>query len=97
MLSVEQFKERIARTNHSDSFYIVVDANNENQFFFVGNGGMGSSISAPIERFSPEIKEYIISMINSDQLIRNEKQIFLSDRNIWVYSLSYTSSSKGNA
>ena len=90
MLSVEQFKERVARTNHSDSLHIVVDANNEHQFYIVGNGGMGSIISAPIERFSPEIKESIISMVYSGLLIKNEKRDFLLDRNIWVHSLSYT-------
>jgi|GEM_PF-925847 len=90
MLTVKQFKERITRTNHSDSLYIVVDANNENQLYIVGNGGMGSTISAPIERFSPEIKECIISMIHSGQLTKDEKRDFLFDRNIWVHSLSYT-------
>lgn len=95
MLTVKQFKERVARTNHSDSLYIVVDANNENQFYIVGNGGMGSTISAPIERFSPEIKECIISMIHSGQLIKDEKRDFLLEKNIWVYYLSLSPSAKG--
>ena len=92
MLTVEQFKERIAYSNRSDWLHVVVDANNENQFYIVGNGGMGSTISAPIERLSPEIKQCIISMINSGQLIKDEKRGFLFDKNIWVHSLSYAQS-----
>ena len=90
MLSVEEFKERIACSNQSDWLHVVVDAHNENQFYIVGNGGMGSTISAPIERFLPEIKDCIISMVYSGLLIKDEKRDFLLDRNIWVHSLSYT-------
>jgi len=92
MLSVEKFKERIACSNQSDWLHVVVDAHNENQFYIVGNGGMGTTISAPVERFAPEIKGCIVSMINSGQLIRGEKRDFLFDKNIWVHSLSYTQS-----
>jgi hypothetical protein len=92
MLSVEQFKERIAHLNRSDWLRVVVDVNNDNQFYIVGNGGMGSTITAPIERFPPEIKDCVVSMINSGQLITEEKRDFLLDKNIWVYYLSYTQS-----
>lgn len=94
MLTIEKFKKRLERSNHSDWLRVVADANNEKQFYIVGNGGMGTTISAPIENYLPEIKECIISMINSGQLIQNEKPNLLLDRNIRVHYLSIAPSTK---
>ena len=87
MLTVETFKERLERPNHSDSLYVAVDANNENQFYIVGNGGMGTTISASIGSNLSEIKECVISMINSGELIKDENKSLLLDRNILIYYL----------
>jgi len=95
MLTIEKFKKRLIRANHSDWLRVVVDANNKKQFYIVGNGGMGNTISAPIENYLPEIKECVISMINSGKLIKAEKQNLLLDRNTWVYYLSLSPSAKG--
>jgi len=95
MLTVEKFKERLERANRSDWLHAAVDTNNENQFYIVGNGGMGNTISAPIENYLPEIKECVISMLNSGKLIKVKKQNLLLDRNTWVYYLSLSSSAKG--
>ncbi len=69
MLTTEKFKARLIRSNQPDWLHIAVDANNANQFYIVGNGGMGNTISAPIESYLPEIKECVLSMINSRELI----------------------------
>lgn len=94
MLTVEKFKERIERSNRSDWLHIAVDANNAKQFYIVGNGGMGNTISMPIERYLPEIKEWLVRQITSCELIKDEKQSLLLDRNILVYYVSIPSSTK---
>jgi len=90
MLTVEKFKERLGQSNRSDWLNLVVDVNNANQFYIVGNGGMGNTISMPIERYLPEIKEWVIRQIHSGLLIKSEEQSLLLDRNILVYYLSTT-------
>jgi hypothetical protein len=49
---------------------------------------MGTTMSAPLESYLPEIKEYIIAMINSGGLIKDEEPRLLLDRNIVVHYLS---------
>jgi hypothetical protein len=88
MLTVEKFKVMLARSDRSDSLLVALDANNENQFYIVGHGGMGTTMSAPVERFLPEIKEYVIAMINSGGLIKDEEPRLLLDINILVHYLS---------
>lgn len=88
MLAVDKFKKRLSRSNRSDWLHVAVDANNANQFYIVGNGGMGNTISMPIERYLPEIKEWVIRQINSGELIKDEKKSLLLDRNILVHYLS---------
>lgn len=88
MLTIEKFRERIERSNRSDWLHVAVDANNENQFYIVGNGGMGNTISMSIERYLPEIKEWVIRQINSGKLTKDEKKSLLLDRNILVHYLS---------
>ena len=85
MLTVEKFKERLERSNRSDWLHVVIDANNANQYYIVGNGGMGNTISAPIESYLPKIKEWVISQIDSGELIKDEKKSLLLDRNILVH------------
>ena len=88
MLTIEKFKERLERSNRSDWLHVAVDSNNENQFYIVGNGGMGNTISMPIERYSPEIKEWVIRQANSGELIKDENKSLLLDRNILIHYLS---------
>jgi hypothetical protein len=59
MLTVEKFKKRLELSNQSNWKHVAVDASNANQFYIVGNGGMGNTLSAPIESYLPEIKEWI--------------------------------------
>jgi len=65
-----------------------MDANNAKQLYIVVSGGMGNTISTPIERYPPEIKAYISSKLNSGELTMDEKQSLLLDRNILVHYLS---------
>jgi hypothetical protein len=88
MLTVERFKERLGRPNHSDWLHVAVDANNAKQFYILVSGGMGTMLSAPIERYDPAINAYIISMLNSGELVIDEEQNLLHDRNILVHYLS---------
>lgn len=94
MLTIENFKERLELSNRSDWLHIAVDASNANQFYIVGNGGMGNTISMPIERYLPEIKEWVIRQINSGKLIKDEKKSLLLDRSILVHYVSIPSSTK---
>jgi hypothetical protein len=81
-------KVRLGRSNHSDCLHVAFDANNANQFDIVGNGGMGTTVSSPIESYLPEFKEYVIAMINSGGLIKDEEPKLLLDINILVHYLS---------
>lgn len=94
MLTVENFKERLKRSNRSDWLHVAIEVNNANQFYIVGNGGMGNTISMPIERYLPEIKEWVIRQINSGELIKDEKKSLLLDKNILVHYLSLPQSAK---
>ena len=94
MLTVEKFKERLGQSNHSDWLHVALDASNANQFYIVGNGGMGNTISMPIERYLPEIKEWVIRQINSGELIKDEKKSLLLDRDILVHYVSLPQSAK---
>ena len=77
MLTVEKFKKRLELSNQSNWKHVAVDDSNANQFYIVGNGGMGNTLSAPIESYLPEIKEWIMSQMNSGELIKNEKKNLL--------------------
>ncbi|WP_299081137.1 hypothetical protein [uncultured Paraglaciecola sp.] len=88
MLTVKKFKEKLGRSKHPDYLQVAFDADNTNQFYIVGNGGMGTTVSAPVESFLPEIKEYVIATINSGGLVKNEEASLLLDRNLLVHYLS---------
>lgn len=88
MLTVEKFKVMLTHSNHPGYLNVALDANNANQFYIVGNGGMGTTISTPVDRFLPEIKEYVIALIKSGGLIKDEETRLLLDRNIVVHYLS---------
>lgn len=88
MLTVKKFKEKLARSKHPNYLQVAFDANNTNQFYIIGNGGMGTTVSAPVESFLPEIKEYVITTINSGELVKNEEAVLLLDRNLVVHYLS---------
>lgn len=94
MLTVEKFKERLSQPNRSDWLHVAVNASNTNQFYIVGNGGMGNTLSAPIESYLPEIKTWIMSQMSSGELIKSEKTSLLLDRNILVHFISLSPSTK---
>ena len=96
MLTVEKFKNMLGRVNHSDWLHVAVDANNTEQFYIVVNGGMGNTISAPIENYPPEIKECVIKMLFSGELIAAKEAAFLLEINTLVYYLSLSSPLKGD-
>ena len=91
MLTVEKLKQRLGKSNCADWLNVAVDVNNPNQLYIVGNGGMGNTISMSIEKYLPEIKEWLISKINSGKLIKDEKKSLLLDSNIWVHYVSLRS------
>ena len=88
MLTVEKFKERLGRPNHSDWLHVGIDAVNKEQFYIIVNSGMGTTLSAPIERYDLAIKAYIVSLVNSGQFVMDEKRNLLRDRNVLVHYLS---------
>lgn len=88
MLTIKEFKKRLERLNSPDWLHVAIDTDNKDQFYIVGNGGMGATISAPIEQYKPEIKSGVIDMLNSGKLVIDEKRSLLLDRNILVHYLS---------
>tara|TARA_R110002124_G_C8971054_1_gene515102 strand:+ start:7113 stop:7406 length:294 start_codon:yes stop_codon:yes gene_type:complete len=87
MLSVEEFREKLTLSNQAGWFRVAVDVDNKDQFYIVGNGGMGNTMSFPIERCLPEIKQCVVSMMSSGELIQDEKTNLLLDINIFVHYL----------
>lgn len=85
MLTIEKFKERLGQSNNSDWLHVAVDANNANQFYIVGNGGMGNTISVLIEKFGSDITKAVIDMVADGQLVKTEKSSMLLDQNVSVY------------
>lgn len=88
MLTIEEFKNRLSRVNSSDWLHVAMDAENTEQFFIVGNGGMGTTISTPIDKLGSEIKACVIEMLEKGELVIDEKRTLLFDRNILVHYLS---------
>ena len=95
MLTVEKFKVRLGRINHTDWLHVAIDANNVRQFYIVVNGGMGNTISTPIERYPLEIKECVVKMLSSGELIITKKAVLLLEIDTSVYYLSLSSTVKG--
>ena len=87
MLTIETFKKRFAAKDSPHWLCVGVDAVNKRQFYMIANGGMGITISAPIERYHPDIKTYLISMLESGELVMDKKRGLLHDRNILVHYL----------
>ena len=84
MLTVETFKKRLTKVNSPDWLSVAIDANNVRQLYVVVNGGMGNTISTPIERYPPEIKEYV------DKNLGRKRPSFktsLADLNIFLSDL----------
>jgi hypothetical protein len=50
MLTFETFKKRLTKVNSPDWLSVAIDANNVRQLYIIVNGGMGNTISTPIER-----------------------------------------------
>jgi hypothetical protein len=69
MLTVKKFKEKLGRSKHPDYLQAAFEANNTNQFYIVGIGGMGTTVSSPVKNFLPEIKEYVVTK-NSGRLVK---------------------------
>ena len=88
MLTIETFRKRFAAKDSPHWLCVGVDTANKAQLYIIVNGGMGTTLSAPIERYDPAIKAYIISMLNSGELVMDEERNLLRDRNILVHYLS---------
>ncbi len=88
MLTIEAFKKRFTSKDSPHWLCVGVDTANKAQFYIIVNGGMGTTLSAPIERYDPAIKAYIIDMLDSGELVMDEERNLLCDRNILVHYLS---------
>jgi len=66
--------------NSADWLKVAVNADNKDQFYIVGNGGMGTTVSAPIEQLDPSIKAGVMDMLNSGKLVIDEKRFLLFGR-----------------
>jgi len=97
MLTIETFKKRLTKVNSPDWLSVAIDANNVRQLYIVVNGGMGNTISTPIERYPPEIKKCIVKMLFSGELIVAKKTVLLRGIDTLVYYLSLSSTIKGGA
>jgi hypothetical protein len=75
----------------------ALSANDKAQLYIVGNGGMGTTISMPVEQYAPEIKACVIKMLSVGELVRDEERSLLLEKSIWVYYLSLSTSSKEEA
>jgi hypothetical protein len=87
MLTIDKFKMRLKHSNQPNWLNFAVDARNASQFYIIGNGGMGNTISGHIESYLPEIKEWVVRQIKSGELIKNGKKSLLLDRNILLHYL----------
>lgn len=87
MLTVTEFKQRLVNFNNPYHLNIAVDASNEDLFYVIGNGGMGTTISVLIEKFGPEITQAVMDMLKNGQLVKAEKTRMLLDQNTIVYYL----------
>ena len=96
MLIRNSFKNRLIKKG-SLWLRVAVDASNENQFYIVGNGGMGTTISAPLEQYLPEIKQCVLDMLINGELEKNKKTTLLLDRNILVYFLNSSEGIHGSS
>jgi hypothetical protein len=94
MLTAKQFKKRLSRDNSPDWLHVAMDARDKTQFYIVGYGGMGTSISMPIERFSAEIRVCVIDMLGAGELVMDEKRSLLLEINILVHYLSLSTTHK---
>lgn len=97
MLTIETFRKRLTKVNSPDWLSVAIDANNVRQLYIVVNGGMGNTISTPIERYPIEIKECIVKMLFSGELIVAKKTVLLLEIDTLVYYLSLSSTIKGGA
>lgn len=91
MLTIEEFKTRLTQPNSPNWMSVVIDANSINQFYIVVNGGMGNPISTPIEQYPAEIKDCVISMLSSGELIIDKNNNFLLEKNTFVHYLTPSS------
>ncbi|MGL1956405.1 MAG: hypothetical protein OCD00_03695 [Colwellia sp.] len=84
MLTVDKFKQRLRKTNSPDWLHVAADDSNEKQLYIIGNGGMGTTISMPIERFGAEIKGYISKKLEQGELVIDNKPSLLLEKGIFV-------------
>ena len=85
MLTVNKFKQQLVNFNSPYHLHVAVDAKDEDLFYIVGNGGMGTTISVLIDKFGPEITQAVMDMIAAGQLVKAEKTRMLLDQNAIVY------------
>ena len=88
MLTVKEFKKLLVKKNSPEWLHVAMDADNKTQFYIVGNGGMGNTISMPLERYGSEIEACVFAMLSSGELVIDDKRSLLLDRNILVHYIS---------
>jgi hypothetical protein len=90
MLTVEKFKENITPKDGCSQLCIVVDIESkQGQLYIVGYGGMGTTISFPVEEFGSEVKAFVIEMIENEMLVIDDKAVMLLEKNIVVKYYTY--------
>jgi hypothetical protein len=90
MLTVENFRARLGRSNHPDWLHVGVDTKDESQLYIIVNGGMGNINCAPIELYATEIKNCALSMVAQGELHleANEKPLRIGQgSSIYYYTL----------
>lgn len=90
MLTLEQFKVRLNRTNHPDRLHIGIDSQNESQLYLILNGGIANINCVPIEQYAAEIKTCALEMIRMRQLYLKVNEVPLcigKERSVYGYSL----------
>ena len=90
MLTVNEFKARLKKKQHAHWLHVAVDADKRDQFYIVCSGGMGTTVSDPIERYGHDIKACVIDMLTSGELIVEEQQRLLLDIDLIVHYLNVT-------
>jgi hypothetical protein len=90
MLTVENFKARLIRSNHPDALRIAVDVIDKSQLYIIVNGGIANINCEPIEQYAAEIKICALELITQGELYlnANEKQLRIGQgRSIYCYAL----------
>lgn len=90
MLTVENFKARLIRSNHPDALRIAFDVIDKSQLYLIVNGGIANINCEPIEQYAAEITTCALEMITQGELYlnANEKPLRIGEgRSVYCYAL----------